>query len=58
MTERGPAPKHCADLDRVIEAESWDVIRSTLAYFVRAVGFVAFQLPAKYPGEVPPPFPQ
>lgn len=47
------------ELELVVEANSHDALStSTEAFYTGALYFLLFDLPVKYPGEVPPPWPE
>ena len=55
--ERQQIEEIIALADDAIEANSIDAVGNPTLYFFNTVKLLAFDLPQKYPGEVPPPFP-
>lgn len=45
-------------LDAIIEADSQDVVLDAEALYIGTLYFMLFDMPAKFPGEVPPPWPE
>jgi len=57
-SDREMAEFYSSQLTDVVEADSHDVLATSVeSFYVGALYFLLFDLPAKYPGEIPPPWP-
>ena len=52
------ADTHIEKLDLVIEADSEDAVDNPEIAYTAALYFLLYDLPGKYPGEIPPPWPE
>ena len=57
-SDRELADFYIQQLDLVIEADTHGVIPNPEAMYTGALDFLLFDLPSKYPGEVPSPWPE
>lgn len=55
--DRDHADYYTGELEKVIEADSHDALDNMEAFYVGALYFLLFDLPTKYPGDIPPPWP-
>ena len=49
---------YIAELDKVIAADSEEAVDNAEILYVAALYFLLFDLPTKFPGEIPPPWPE
>jgi hypothetical protein len=56
--DKEQADFYIEQLDIVIEADSEDAVENAEILYTGALFFLLFDLPAKYPGEIPPPWPE
>ena len=58
QSDRDLADYYIGQLEQVIEADSHEVLPNSEALYTAALYFLLFDLPGKFPGEVPPPWPE